>query len=67
MNIHFKSYNGDIITLPYKDHMPGATPFKEIDSPKKMQKFILLFQRRCLYLYQYEKNVYISAWNRSYE
>lgn len=41
MNIHLKKYNGDTTTLPYKDHMPGATPFKEIDSPKKMQKFIL--------------------------
>lgn len=40
MKIHFKNYNGDPTTLPYKEHMPGATPFKEFDV-KEMQKFIL--------------------------
>lgn len=41
MKLHFKRYNGDPASLPYKEHMPGATPFREFDSDKEMQKFIL--------------------------
>ena len=29
-------YNGDESSLPYKEHHPNATPFKELEDTKKL-------------------------------
>ena len=33
-------YNGDESSLPYKEHHPNATPFKEPEDTKKLSKYI---------------------------